>query len=91
MMQAEGQKGAYGMFGCCGPAMMKYRHSCGTGCGIMLILVGFLWLTSKMGWFNPELFWPAIFLAAGIFMLALSLTRERRFRMNNRQNNEGRK
>jgi hypothetical protein len=91
MMQAEGQKGTYGTFGCCGPAMMKYRRSCGTVWGIMLILVGFLWMTSEMGWFNPELFWPAIFLAAGILMLTLSLTRERRFRTNNRQNNEGRK
>ncbi len=88
MMKAEGQKGAYGMFGCCGPAMMRYRRSCCTGCGIMLILVGFLWLTSKMGWFNPELFWPVATLAAGVLVLALTLARQGRSRINPGQDKE---
>lgn len=88
MVQAERQKNTYGIFGCCGPTMMKYRRSCGTGCGIMLILVGFLWLTSKMGWFNPELFWPAIFLAAGVLMLVFTLARQGRSRINPGQDKE---
>jgi len=55
----------------------------------MLILVGFLWLTSKMGWFNPELFWPAIFLAAGVLVLVFTLARQGRSRINPGQDKEG--
>jgi hypothetical protein len=88
MMPAEGQKGSYGTFGCCGPAMMKYRRSCGTVWGIMLILVGFLWLTSEMGWFNPELFWSVATLAAGVLVLALTLARQGRSRINPGQDKE---
>jgi len=84
MMQAERQKDTYGMFGYCGPAMMKHRRSCGIGCGIMLILVGFIWLTSKMGWFNPDLFWPVATLVTGVLVLSFTLSRGRRFWINPR-------
>ena len=88
MMHMEERKVGYGMFGCCGPWYMKRSHSCGIGFGIMLILAGILWLASKMGWFNPELFWPSAILAVGVMIVAFTLTRGRRLRINHRQNKE---
>jgi hypothetical protein len=88
MMKADEQKDMCGMFGCCGPAMRKGGRSCGIWWGIMLILIGFFWLTSEMGLFDPELFWPVVFLAAGVSVLALTLAGKQRFRMNYRQNTE---
>jgi hypothetical protein len=50
------------------------------GFGIMLILAGTLWLATRAGWFDPELFWPVAFLAAGFAIIALTLAKGRKFR-----------
>ena len=41
----------------------------------MLILVGMIWLASKMGWFAPDLFWPVALLVAGISILTINVIR----------------
>jgi hypothetical protein len=68
----------YTTSGCCGPMMMHGHRSCGAGLGIMLILVGMILLTVKMGWVASDLFWPVVFLTAGLAILALNLIRGRK-------------
>jgi len=50
----------------------------------MLILIGVFWLGSSMGWFDPELFWPVVFLAIGTSVLVLALTRGTRLQQEDR-------
>jgi hypothetical protein len=70
------------MYGCCGHMMdhsPRYRRM---GFGIMLVLAGVIWLASRAGWFDPELFWPVAFLVAGFAVIALTLTRGKNRRIN---------
>jgi hypothetical protein len=43
--------------------------------GIFLIIIGGLWLGAKLGFFNPEIFWPLAFIAIGIWIIISSLLR----------------
>ena len=60
-------------FGSCSPMMMRSARPCRLGFGVMLIIIGTIWLAAEMGWIIPDLFWPAAMLAAGIIVLALNL------------------
>jgi hypothetical protein len=74
------------MYSCCGPIVENGHRYCGMGFGIMLVLAGAIWLAVKTGWFNPELFWPVLFLVAGSTVIVLSLARRRVFWTNHSQN-----
>jgi hypothetical protein len=78
------------MYGCCEPMMKHGPCYCGMGLGIMLVLAGAIWLATRAGWFDPELFWPVAFLAAGFAVIALNLLRRRSFRTNHPQNSQRR-
>lgn len=82
MYHGEHQSG-FGM-PCCRPGMMHAPRRCGIGFGIVLILIGVFWLGSSMGWFDPELFWPVVFLAIGTSVLVLALTRGTRLEQEDR-------
>jgi hypothetical protein len=43
--------------------------------GIFLIIIGGLWMGSKLGFFNPAIFWPLTFIAVGIWIIVSSLLR----------------
>jgi hypothetical protein len=43
--------------------------------GIFLIIIGGLWLGAKLGFFNPEIFWPLAFITIGTWMIISSLLR----------------
>jgi hypothetical protein len=70
------------MYSCCGPKVKHGPRYCSVGFGIMLVLAGTIWLATRAGWFDPELFWPVAFLAAGFAVIALNLLRRRSFRRN---------
>ena len=86
MMHAQRFNEGNKMYGCCGPIVKMGPRYCGMGFGIMLVLAGAFWLAAKTGWFNPELFWPVAFLAAGFALIALTLARARYSRTNHAQN-----
>lgn len=46
-----------------------------SGTGILLIIIGGLWLGAKLGLFNPAIFWPLAFIAAGIWIIVSALLR----------------
>ena len=89
-MHAETQKQGSGMCGCCGPMMRHGSRYCGVMFGIMLVLIGAIWLAARTGWFDPVLFWPVAFLAAGFAVIALTLARERKSRTDQAQYRERR-
>jgi hypothetical protein len=89
IMHIDEQKNSFDTFKSCGPMMMHTPRSCGMGFGVMLILVGTIWLASKTGLLNPDLLWPVVILAMGVAVLALKLTRGRRLPTNHKQNKEG--
>jgi hypothetical protein len=37
--------------------------------GIFLIIIGGLWMGSKLGFFNPAIFWPLAFITIGIWII----------------------
>ena len=82
MVNAERPREESTVYGCCGPIMGHAPRYCGMGFGIMLILAGTLWLATRAGWFDPELFWPIALLVAGFAIIALTLARGRNFRTN---------
>jgi hypothetical protein len=82
MVHAERPGEGRTVYGCCGHIMGHAPRFCGMGFGIMLILTGTLWLTTRAGWFDPELFWPVALLVAGFAIIALTLARGRKFRTN---------
>jgi hypothetical protein len=82
MVDAERPREGSTVYGCCGPIMGHAPRYCGMGFGIMLVLAGAIWLATRAGWFDPELFWPVAFLAAGFAVIALNLLRRRSFRRN---------
>lgn len=43
--------------------------------GIFLIIIGGLWIGSKLGFFNPAIFWPLAFIAIGIWIIVAALLR----------------
>jgi len=77
----------YHNLSCCSP-MMHGARSCGLGFGVMLILLGTIWLAAEMGWIAPDMFWPAFLLIAGILLLTLTITRDGRSK-NNKKTNQG--
>ena len=87
-MHAEKQREGFGMYGCCGSMMRHGPRYCGVMFGIMLVLIGALWLAASAGWVNPELFWPVAFLAMGSIIVALSLAGQRKTKTIHRQNME---
>lgn len=62
------------------------RHWCGTSrssgifCGLVLTVIGALWLGKKTGLIplDMELFWPTVMVIAGVWMLAAAILRSRR-------------
>ena len=90
MMHTERHREGNTLHGCCGPIMEHGPRYCGMGFGIMLVLAGAIWLATRAGWFDPELFWPVAFLAAGFAVIALNLVRRRSFGTNHPQNSQRR-
>jgi hypothetical protein len=90
MMNAEMQRQGYRMYGCCRPMMRRGSRYCGVMFGIMLVLIGAIWLAVRAGWFDPALFWPTAFLAMGSIIVVLSLARDRKSRTDDAQYREGR-
>ena len=88
MANMEVHSNSYRHFGCCRPMMMNGPYSCGIGFGIIVILVGMIWLAAKMGWFAPDLFWPVALLVAGIAILTLNIIRGGKSRNNGRPKKE---
>jgi fatty acid desaturase len=41
--------------------------------GIFLIIIGALWMGSKLGFFNPAIFWPLAFITIGIWIFVSSV------------------
>lgn len=78
------------MYGCCGPMMRHGSRYCGVMFGIMLVLIGAIWLAARTLWFDPMLFWPVTFLAAGLAVIVLTLARGRKSWTNQAQNREER-
>jgi uncharacterized membrane protein len=69
--------------------MMEHgKRSCGLGFGLMLIIIGTIWLAAQMGWIIPDLFWPVAFLSVGLVVLTLNLIRGRRPLNDTRTNKE---
>jgi len=89
-MHAETRKQGSGMYGCCRPMMRHDSRYCGVMFGIMLVLIGAIWLAARTLWFDPVLFWPGTFLAAGFAVIALTLARERKSRTDQAQHRERR-
>lgn len=85
MKHSDAHKNTDHAFGCCSPMMMRRHQSCGLCFGIMLILIGTMWLAKKMDWFVPDLFWPVAFLSAGVAIVALVVVKGRKPRGNERQ------
>jgi hypothetical protein len=84
-MHAERLSKRTKMYDYCGAIVKNGPRYCGMGFGIMLVLAGAIWLATKTGWFNPELFWPVLSLVAGSTVILLSLARGRVFRTNHSQ------
>ena len=72
----------------CGPMMMRSARPCRLGFGVMLIIIGTIWLAAEMGWIIPDLFWPAAMLAAGIAVLAFNLAGTGKSRFKDGENKE---
>jgi hypothetical protein len=88
MVHTTDQPKGYPGFGYCGTMMKHGQRSCGIGFGIMLTLIGAIWLAAEMGWIVPDLFWPVAFLGAGLVMLTLSISRGRKHRNDKRTDKE---
>jgi hypothetical protein len=43
--------------------------------GMFFIIIGALWMGSKLGVFNPAIFWPLTFIAIGIWLIVSSVLR----------------
>jgi hypothetical protein len=80
MVHTTDQPKGYPGFGYCGTMMKHGQRSCGIGFGIMLTLIGAIWLAAEMGWIVPDLFWPVALLGAGLVMLTISISRGRKHR-----------
>jgi hypothetical protein len=78
----------YPGFGYCGTMMKHGQRSCGIGFGVMLTLIGAIWLAAEMGWIVPDLFWPVAFLAAGLAILTLNFARGGKPRNDNKTDKE---
>lgn len=46
--------------------------------GIFLIIIGVLWMGSKLGFFNPAIFWPLAFITIGIWIFVSSVLRDKK-------------
>jgi hypothetical protein len=46
--------------------------------GIFLIIIGGLWMGSKIGFFNPAIFWPLAFMTVGTWIIVSSLLRDKK-------------
>jgi hypothetical protein len=85
MMHAERHREGNTVYGCCGSIMEHGHRYCGMGFGIMLVLAGAIWLATRAGWFDPELFWPVAFMVVGFALIALTLAGKRNFRRNHKK------
>ena len=47
------------------------RH--GMKCGVLLIVIGFLWLMAYAGWVPEDLFWPLAMILVGLSICVPSL------------------
>jgi hypothetical protein len=56
------------------------RRSSGIFCGLVLTVIGALWLGKKTGLIplDMDLFWPSVMVIAGVWMLAAAILRRRR-------------
>jgi hypothetical protein len=43
--------------------------------GIFLIIIGGLWMGSKLGFLNPAILWPLAFISVGTWIIVSSLLR----------------
>ncbi|OGP74815.1 MAG: hypothetical protein A2V86_16085 [Deltaproteobacteria bacterium RBG_16_49_23] len=59
------------------------------GFGILLILIGLLWLGQRAGWFPLEVFGPLVLLTLGLWMIATSHLHKRQAPPQTQTNNEG--
>jgi len=58
--------------------------------GILLIVIGLLWLGQRIGWFLPEFFGPLVLLTLGVWMIATSYYHKRQAPLQKRNNDEHR-
>ncbi len=89
-MHEEMQRQENGMYGCCGPMMRHGSRYCRVMFGIMLVIIGAIWLAARAGWFDPALFWPMAFLAIGSVIVVLNLAKDRKYRTDQPQYRERR-
>ena len=45
--------------------------------GVLLIVIGLLWLAQKAGWFPPGIFDPLVLLTLGVWMIATAYLQKR--------------
>ena len=57
--------------------------------GILLIVIGLLWLGQRAGWFPLEIFGPLVLLTLGLWMIATSYLHKRQALRQGRTGNEG--
>jgi hypothetical protein len=60
-------------FACCRPWFGRNHAMPRLGIGIFLVLIGFRWFGSRMGWidlapFHPGLFWPVVVILIGVWL-----------------------
>ena len=57
--------------------------------GILLIVIGVLWLAQRAGWFPSEVFGPIVLLTLGLWMTATSYSHKWQAPRQGPTNNEG--
>ena len=60
-----------------------YGRNSRTGFGVLLLTIGLVWLGAKTGyipmeWFHSGLFWPAVFILLGSWIVVKSVVRRKR-------------
>jgi len=59
------------------------------GFGILLIVIGLLWIAQKAGWFPSEIFGPLVLLTLGVWMIVTSYLRKQQAPPQGRTNDVG--
>jgi len=57
--------------------------------GILLIVIGLLWLGQRAGWFTSEIFGPLVLLTIGVWMIATPYLQKRQALRQGGTDNEG--
>ncbi len=52
-------------------AWFRKRHSC-TRLGVVIIIIGLLWLGQRIGWFPSKLFGPLVLVTIGVWLVLAS-------------------